>query len=234
MTRRKPFRKSFNDTTAQSDRESLVERAYEKIRHRILENEYPPAQQILERTLAVDLGMSRTPVREALVRLQNEGLIQLIPRHGMRVIPLSTDDLRDVYEVLTALELTAIERVIRNGINKRTLENLDTALHEMDAALKRGDHLGWAKADERFHRALLDLSGNPRLAAIANSMWDQGHRARVTTVRLRPSLQSSNRDHRALADAVRRGDLRRAKSIHLKHRIKTSEEIISLLRKCSL
>ena len=59
--------------------------------------------------------MSRTPVREALVRLENERLVQIIPRHGMRVVPLSLDDLRDMYEVLTALELTAIERLARSG-----------------------------------------------------------------------------------------------------------------------
>ena len=97
-------------------RESLVDRAYEEIRRRILDNYYAPAHQVLELELAADLGMSRTPVREALVRLQNERFVQLIPRHGMRVVPLSVQDLREVYEVLTALELTAIERLARSEL----------------------------------------------------------------------------------------------------------------------
>ena len=86
-------------------RQSLVHQAYQEIRRRILDNEYPPAHQVLEQDLAADLGMSRTPMREALVRLQNEHFIQLIPRHGMRVVPLSLEDLKDTYEVLTALKL---------------------------------------------------------------------------------------------------------------------------------
>src|SRR4030095_12009583 len=96
---------------AKNERESFVDRAYREIRRRILNNEYPPAHQILEQELAADLGMSRTPVREALVRLQNERFVQLLPRHGMRVVPLSIRELREVYEVLTSLELTAIDRL---------------------------------------------------------------------------------------------------------------------------
>src|SRR5882757_2651772 len=74
-------------------KESLVDRAYREIRRRILDNEYPPAHQVLEHELAAELGMSRTPVREALIRLKNEKFIQIIPRHGMRVVPLSLAEL---------------------------------------------------------------------------------------------------------------------------------------------
>ena len=97
-------------TRQPSARLSRVESAYQAIRRRILDNEYPQGHHVREQELAAELGMSRTPIREALVRLEHEGLVQLIPRHGMRVVPLPVDDLRDMYEVLTALELTAIER----------------------------------------------------------------------------------------------------------------------------
>jgi len=98
---------------SRAGRSSLVDRAYAEVRRRILDNEYAPAQQVLEGELAATLGMSRTPLREALVRLQNENFVQLIPRLGMRVVPLSLQGLRDMYEVLTALELAAIERLAR-------------------------------------------------------------------------------------------------------------------------
>ena len=87
-------------------RESRVDQAYAEIRRRILDNYYAPGHHVLEQELAADLGMSRTPVREALVKLQNERFVQLIPRHGMRVVPLSIQELREVYDtVRSALEL---------------------------------------------------------------------------------------------------------------------------------
>jgi DNA-binding GntR family transcriptional regulator len=211
-----------------------VERAYQEIRRRILDNYYAPAHQVLELELAADLGMSRTPVREALVRLENERFVQIIPRHGMRVVPLSIQDLREVYEVLTALELTAIDRLARSKLDAKGLTTIDSALDDMDRALKHQDIEAWVKADERFHRTLVLLSGNSRLAAMADSLWEQGHRARMTTVRLRTSLNVSNREHRAVATAIRRGDARGASALHAKHRARATDEIIRLLQQTRL
>lgn len=211
-----------------------MDQAYDEIRRRIVDNEYPPSHQVLEHELAEELGMSRTPVREALIRLENERFVQIVPRHGMRVVPLSLNDLREVYEVLTALELTAIERLARSAPDGGSLAALERALDEMDAALKKGDVDSWVKADERFHRTVLDRCGNARLASMAFMLWDQGHRARLTTVRLRPALEVSNREHRAVFDAIRRGDSRQAVARHAKHRARTSREIIALLDECRL
>lgn len=233
-SRKKYGRRSIRALSERSGRQSLVEHAYQEIRRRILDNKYPPSHQALERDLAIDLQMSRTPLREALVRLQNENFIELIPRHGMRVVPLSLDDLGDVYEVLTALELAAIERLVRAKPDRRSLAPLDRALDEMDVALRQHDRDAWTKADECFHRTLFDLCGNTRLAAMAGSLWDLGHRARMTTVGLRPTLTSSNKEHRAVVEAIRRGDRREAKSLHLKHRARTSSEIVALLKQCRL
>lgn len=215
-------------------RVSLVDRAYAEIRRRILDNEYAPAQQVLEHELAGDLGMSRTPIREALVRLQNENLVELIPRHGMRVVPLSLQGLRDMYEVLTALELLAIERLARSRPSGAALAPLDEALDEMDAALARQDADAWVGADERFHRTLLELSGNARLAAVAQTLWDQGHRARTTTVRLRGSLAPSNREHRAVVEAIRKGRWREARAQHVRHRARSGADILRLLEQTRL
>lgn len=213
---------------------TLVESAYQAIRQRILDNEYPQGHQVLEQELAVQLGMSRTPIREALVRLEQENLVQLIPRHGMRVVPLSVDDLRDMYEVLTALELTAIERLARARPERDVLETIDAALDAMDAAIRKRDRDAWMAADERFHRTLIDLCGNPRLKALADVLWDQSHRARITTVRLRPDLQPSNEEHREVVEAIGRGDWKEARARHLKHRLRTSREILDLLEQYRL
>ncbi len=215
-------------------KEPLVDRAYREIRRRILDNEYPSAHQVLEHELAAELGMSRTPVREALIRLENENLVQIIPRHGMRVVPLSLKDLREVYEVLTALELAAIERLVRMCPSEEQTSTLAEALADMDLAVEEDDADAWVRADERFHRRLIELAGNSRLAAMAFGLWDQGHRARTTTVRLRSSLEISNREHAALAEAIQKGDLEGAKACHTAHRARTSNEILTLLERARL
>jgi DNA-binding GntR family transcriptional regulator len=215
-------------------RRSLVDQAYQEIRKRILDNYYAPGHNVLELELAADLGMSRTPLREALVRLQNEGFVQLIPRHGMRVVPLSVHDLREMYEVLTSLELTAIERLARSELNDDAVGTIEKALDDMDLALRKKDIDAWVKADERFHYTLVGLSGNARLAAMAETLWEQGHRARMTTVRLRASLELSNREHRSVVRAILRHNAREAKSLHLQHRSRATEEILKILQQTRL
>ena len=215
-------------------RESRVEQAYAEIRRRILDNYYAPGHQVLEQELAADLGMSRTPVREALIRLQNERFVQLIPRHGMRVVPLSIQDLREVYEVLTSLELTAIERLARAALDEEALAAMEKPVEEMDSAVQKKDVDAWAQADERFHRILVTLCGNQRLAAMVETLWEQSHRARMTTVRLRASLEQSNREHRAVLDAIRQGDWRQARARHAKHRERAMAEIVNLLQQTRL
>jgi DNA-binding GntR family transcriptional regulator len=220
-----------------STRDSLVDRAYREIRRRILDNEYPPSHQVLELDLAAELGMSRTPLREALVRLQHEQFVQLIPRHGMRVVPLSVQDLRDVYEVLTVLELTAVERLARSDLDSSTVASIDGALDEMDRAVRKDDVDAWVKADERFHRMLFANCGNARLAGVADALWEQGHRARTTTAHLRASrqmLETSNREHRAVFRAIRRGDWRQARALHARHRVRATGDIIRLLEQTRL
>lgn len=211
-----------------------MDRAYETVRRRILDNEYQPSQQVLEQDLAESLGMSRTPVREALVRLQNEGFIQLVPRHGMRVVPLSIADLRDMYEALTALEVAAVERLVATAPDGQVLAPLDQAVADMDAALTAEDLDAWVQADDQFHRALIELSGNARLALMAFSVWEHAYRARRMTVRFRSSLQQSSVEHRAIVDAIRRGDAGAACTEHRNHRTRTSREIVALLERTRL
>jgi DNA-binding GntR family transcriptional regulator len=215
---------------ARGAKESLVDQAYREIRRRILDNEYPAAHQVLEHELAAGLGMSRTPVREALIRLKNEKFVQIIPRHGMRVVPLSLDELRDVYEVLTALELMAIERLIRSGVSAKTNAALSHALSEMELAVKHQDTDARVRGIERFHRTLIDSCRNSRLASMAYMLWDQGHRARMATSRLRVDLEQSNLEYRAIADAIRQGDMQAAIAHHRAHRERTSRIIIGLLQ----
>ena len=208
---------------------SRVEHAYREIKARILTNRYPPGFRALEQEVAEDLGVSRTPVREALIRLENEGLVRLIPRRGMHVLPLAPSDMREIYEVLTAVETMAVELLGKRKPTADDLSALEQALDDMDAALASDDLETWADADDRFHRALLEACGNSRLAAIANTVRDQGHRARLITLRLRPRPVRSNKEHREVLDAIKAGDWARARQMHYKHRIRTSETLTEIL-----
>src|SRR5512144_1097223 len=148
------------DAAAAINGRSLAESAYQKMRRRILDNVWSPGFRALEQTLALELGMSRTPVREALIRLAKEGLVEVIPRHGMTVLPVSADDMRNIYEMLTALEAMAAELAVRRGPSAMELTALETATRDMARALKANDLEAWAAADERFHQRLVALCGN--------------------------------------------------------------------------
>ena len=95
---------------ATADAPSLVEAAYRALKAAIRENVFPPGHQAAEPEIAEQLGMSRTPVHEAIIRLQEEGLVQVLPRRGVLVCPISADDIREIYDVLIAVEGMAAAR----------------------------------------------------------------------------------------------------------------------------
>jgi DNA-binding GntR family transcriptional regulator len=208
---------------------SLVSGAYETIKRQILNNEFGPGFQILERDLAEQLGMSRTPVHEALIRLKAEGMVEVTPRHGMRVQPVSATDMKEIYQVLTSLESTAAELMARRRPSGEELAPMRAACIAMESSLERDDLEGWAEADEDFHARLLKACGNRRLMAICFNFWDQTHRARMMTLRLRPNPVSSTNDHRALLNAVEQGDFETAREIHRAHRIRGGHMMVELL-----
>ena len=219
---------------AQKGSKSLVELAYERVKQRILDNKYYPGYQALENEVAEDLGMSRTPVREALIRLKHEGLVELIPRRGLRVVPVLAEDMKEIYDVLTSLESMAAELLARQKPDAATLEPMKVATRDMEIALQSDDLDAWAAADEKFHRALIDLCGNGRLAHMANTVRDQGHRARMVTLRLREKPLASATEHEMVLRAIEQGDWETARDVHYKHRRRASEELTEILEKFRL
>lgn len=217
--------------TGPAERLPAAERAYRELRRRILDNALAAGTNLLEEEAALMLGLSRTPVREAMVRLAEEGLVEIRPRHGMRVKPISADDMREIYEVLAALEPKAAALAARRGLAAEELAGLEEAVAAMDRALERGDLAAWADADERFHLGLVRASGNRRLAATVGSFWDQAHRVRMATLRLRPLPTASNEDHRAVVAAIRAGDAEAAEAIHRRHREGAAEMLVGLLER---
>jgi DNA-binding GntR family transcriptional regulator len=216
------------------ERVPLAEQAYRALKRRILDNDLAPGAVLLEQELAALLGMSRTPVREAMVRLAEEGMVAIRPRHGMRVLPISAEDMRDIYDVLAALESEAAGLVAARTLSSDEARSLREAVAAMDAALARDDLPAWAEADERFHRCLVDACPNARLRGLIYQFWDQAHRVRMATLRLRPKPVSSNADHLALVEAIESGFSERAREVHRRHRVRNGEMLVRLLREHGL
>ncbi len=213
---------------------SLVDKAYTVIRGRILDNVYAPGHRALEQEFADELGLSRTPVREALLKLEAEGLVEVIPRHGARVLPVSSDDMREIYEILTALEPMAAELVARKKLTAKDLEPLIDASRDMTAALRADNLDAWADADERYHRQLIAMAGNRLMSDMLQGLWDRAHRARMVTLRLRPKPTHSTKEHNAIVEAIRAGDAKEAGRLYRAHRERGSIELLAILEKAHL
>jgi DNA-binding GntR family transcriptional regulator len=215
-------------------RGSRVDDAYRALRQRILDNAFPPGYQALEQTLADELGLSRTPVREALIRLQKEGLVDVVPRHGMRVLPVSPTDMKEIYEILSALEGMAAELLAKRRPADAELAPLERASRDMANALRADDLEAWADADERFHRQLIELAGNRLLVRSVLNFWDRVHRVRRLTLRLRPKPVNSTREHMALVERIRAGDPHGAHAVNRAHRERASRELVAILERYRL
>ena len=217
-----------------AERVSSAERAYRALKDLILGNQLPAGSQLLEQEAARRLGMSRTPVREAMIRLEQDGVVEIRPPHGMRVLPVSSSDMREIYEVLTALESAAAELVARRGATPAELASLRASVADMGSALDRDDLEGWAAADRRFHGLLVTLAGNERLRQMVSQLGEQAHRARVLTLRLRPKPVNSIRDHARLVAAIARRDAEGARKIHHDHRTQAGQMLVDLLDRLGL
>ena len=215
-------------------RNSLTEKAYFRLKKEIMENRMSPGFQAFEQDLAGMLNMSRTPVREALIRLQNEGLIELKPRRGMRVLPLRPSDMRELYEVLNAIECEAVSIIASRKPTLKELAPLDRAAAAMEKAMAEDDLDAWASANTQFHKSLLRLCKNKRLMNIGLTVMDQEHRLTRVTLLLRKKPIQSTREHRDHINALLKGDAVKARRIYRQHRARALEELMETLQRFNL
>lgn len=213
---------------------SFAEDAYLRLKAQILDNALPPGHRALEAELAETLGMSRTPVREALLRLQAEGLVRVEPRRGMVVLSISPAEMAEIYDVLTALETMAAETLARLMPDPARMRPLWRAVEEMEVALAADDLDAWADADEQFHRSLVEVCGNGRLASAALTFRDQIRRTRHLTLRLRARPLRSNEAHRTLLRAIESGDAEAAFAVHRAQRQRAGRELMEILQRFRL
>jgi DNA-binding GntR family transcriptional regulator len=214
-----------------ADAVSLTERAYRIIKDRIMDATWGPGFNAFEPDIAEQLGFSRTPVREALVRLEEEGLITLVPRRGVFVTPLAEDDISDTYFVLAGLEAMAAELIAKGTNVAQVLEQMSAALLNMDASLERGDLRAWADADADFHHALVNGANNRKLAELASLVTGLAMRARFVTLPYRTAPKKSQSEHHMMMEAISNGDWKLAAKITRQHRLNGLQTILKALRR---
>jgi DNA-binding GntR family transcriptional regulator len=210
--------------------------AYNAIKEAIRSNVFAPGYQAAEIEIARQLGMSRTPVHEAMSRLQEEGLVRILPKKGIVICSLSPADIEEIYEVIIALEGAAAARLAGLPPEKRepVVRVLREATDRMVGALQDDDLAGWAQADEQFHEQLVRLSGNRRLMRMTGTVADQLHRARMFTLRLRPLPVGSSAEHVSVIEAIEQGDPVAASRAARSHRQHAHDELVPLIARYNL
>ena len=181
---------------------------FNTLRQAIITGEFAPGERLMEIALANRLGVSRTPVREAIRKLELEGLVVMIPRKGAEVARITEKDLRDVLEVRCSLEELAAELAA---------EKLDQALVEFESAIESGDNAAIADSDMEFHDIIFDATGNPRLIQIIGNLREQFYRYRLEYVKDTDYHIVLLNEHKELVNAIRAGKKEEARKIMKKH-----------------
>ncbi|MCM2476462.1 GntR family transcriptional regulator [Rhizobium sp. CG5] len=225
-----------NSANADSNGSGRVSAAYLAIKEAIRSNAFPPGYQAAEIEIARQLGMSRTPVHEAMARLQEDGLVRILPKKGIIICALSPADIEEIYEVITALEGAAAARLARLPMEERApvFQLLKAATKRMIEALADNDLPRWAVADEDFHQTLVTESGNSRLMRMAGTVADQLHRARMFTLNLRPLPLHSAGEHAEIIEAIEQSDAEAASRAARLHRKHAHDALIPLIARYNL
>jgi DNA-binding GntR family transcriptional regulator len=214
----------------------LTDKAYAAVKSRVLSGDIAPNTHIDEKQLAAQLGMSRTPVREALLRLQHEGLVTIARGKGIQVLSLSSVEMRGLYQAITAMEVMAVYILAERRPDAETLAPLTDALARLEAASQQQDLDAWGQADEAFHRALLQICGNRYLKEAGLGFRDRAQRAHMVAMRLQPPqyLARSYEAHAGLVDLIRSGDAQRASDAHLDQRRRGENALVSAVERFRL
>lgn len=210
---------------------SLNDIAYKKIKDAILVCALAPGSKHSEQQLAAYLEVSRTPVHQAVVRLEHEGWLSFLPRKGVVISSVTAEEMSHVYEILMSLEVLGVTRLASRevGVDDGTDAQLEAARRDGEIALEAGDLQAWAVADDRFHTLFVEQSGNPLLSRLAANVREKAHRARLLTLNKRPLPRDSNRDHKQILDAILARNPEAARLALIDHRTRGMNTLLPIL-----
>ena len=198
------------------ERQSLREQVAHALRAALITGEMRPGVVYSAPVLAAQFGVSATPVREAMLDLAKEGLVEAVRNKGFRVTELSDRDLDELTEIRQLIEVPTVTR-LADASRAADFERLRPVAEEIVAAAERGDLLGYVDADLRFHVELLTLSGNAHLVEVVKDLRNRARLYGLSQLSERGMLSDSAREHIALLDALKTGDTEAARSIMSEH-----------------
>lgn len=198
-------------------RATLTESVYELLRDDICAGTLPPGQKLVISTLAAEMDVSITPVREALRRLQREGLVAEVPYSGVYVSRLSVVELRELFAIRGVLEGYAIS-LITGTFSDHDLSDIDEQLERLEEATRRGDASAFRQANLAFHALLLRGDIGPSLREMIDQVFRNTERYRTAGIELDQAyLDHAQAEHRRLVAAVKKGDAAEAERIARQH-----------------
>lgn len=179
----------------------LGEMVYESLRDAIVNQVLKPGERLMETELADEMGVSRTPVREAIRKLEQEGYVVLIPRKGAYVSGLSIKDINEVFEIRGALEALAAG-LAASRATKEEIEEMELSLAQEASHWETSDLLKTIDVDTRFHELIFKASRNSRVLSMIKELRDQVQRFRTTTLAVPGRMKFALDEHRRIVEAI--------------------------------
>jgi DNA-binding GntR family transcriptional regulator len=195
---------------------SLRDQALQQLRRAIVVGDLPAGSMHSEQTIAAKLGLSRTPIREALLHLVSEGLVFFVPHRGVRVVDLDPEHLAQVLQFRAAIEGCGASRMAAAADPKR-LARLDAELKRQRAIIRKGERLRWVEANADFHEILAECSENRLMIDAFGPLASHTKRLGYRMTRRTERMSESFDEHSAIVDAIRRGDVDRARTTAEEH-----------------
>ncbi len=201
------------------------EKIYQSLRADIISHRLRPGQAIREDELADRLGVSRTPVREMLRRLEQEDLVRVVPNRGVFVSELTDKDIEEVLEIRLALE-TAAARSAATKLSPEHIKELKDIRKQLDTAVKLKDSVLSFEADTRLHGLILQAAGNKRAHRIINNLMGQIHRIRFISGHKPGRIDTTVKEHKEIVQALLNGNPVVAEEAMMKHLNSTHEILL--------
>lgn len=209
-----------------TDKYSLRGRVFNKIREDILSGKYCQNEELKETTIGLELGVSRTPVREALRQLELEGLVNIIPNKGAYVNGISEKDIHDIYIIRSYLEGLCAKWACEH-ITQEQIDELEEIVYLSEFHAKKEHHDQIVELDNKFHQLIYEASGSKILNHVLSDFHHYVQRIRKITLASENRAINSNKEHTAILEAIRQRDGDKAEGLaheHIKNTIKNISE----------
>lgn len=208
-------------------RQPIAAQIYERLRRAITTLSMLPSEALSEKELSLQLGVSRTPVREALIRLADEGLIDILPQRGSFVAPIRLRDVEEAQFIRESLEV-AVSRRLAGGCSRRFLTEIKSNLYDQEKAVNTEALDLFLDLDEAFHRSFCEEAGLPKSWRVIQSVKLQMDRVRYLSLPDLGHLRVLLTQHRSIVDAIESGDVDKAgndMAAHLREVLRTARKL---------